>query len=59
MANAENNHGMKPGELIITHATVDGGPSFKRLEARARGQAGFKRKKMSHVTIIVSEAEAQ
>jgi large subunit ribosomal protein L22 len=57
VANAENNHGMKTGDLVIARATVDGGPSFKRLEARARGQAGFKRKKMSHVTIIVTDGE--
>jgi large subunit ribosomal protein L22 len=56
-ANAENNHSMKPADLVISKATVDGGPSFKRLEARARGQAGFKRKKMSHVTIIVTDGE--
>ncbi len=59
VANAENNHGMKATDLVISSASVDGGPSFKRLEARARGQAGFKRKKMSHVTIIVSDLEAQ
>lgn len=56
-ANAENNHGMKPADLVISKATVDGGPSFKRVEARARGQAGFKRSRMSHVTIIVSDGE--
>jgi len=57
VANAENNHGMKPADLVIATATVDGGPVIKRLEARARGQAGLKRKKMSHVTIIVSDGE--
>ena len=57
LANAENNHQMKPDALIIAKATVDGGPSFKRVEARARGQAGYKRKRMSHVTIIVSDGE--
>jgi large subunit ribosomal protein L22 len=56
-ANAENNHGMKPGDLVIVRATVDGGPSFKRLEARARGQAGLKRRRMSHVTIVVTDGE--
>jgi large subunit ribosomal protein L22 len=56
-ANAENNHGMKPGDLIIARATVDGGPMFKRVEARARGSAGLKRKRVSHVTITVSDGE--
>src|ERR1700730_3901184 len=57
MANAENNFSMKPESLVIAHASVDSGPSFKRVEARARGQAGFKRKRMSHVTIIVTDGE--
>jgi len=56
-ANAENNHSMKPDNLVIAKATVDSGPAFKRVEARARGQAGFKRKRMSHVTIVVSDGE--
>ncbi|MBC5806020.1 MAG: 50S ribosomal protein L22 [Candidatus Eremiobacter antarcticus] len=56
-ANAENNHGMKGTDLVISKATVDGGPTIKRVEARARGQAGFKKKRMSHVTIIVSDGE--
>lgn len=57
VANAENNHGMKAGDLVIARASVDGGPSFKRLEARARGQAGLKRRRMSHVTIVVTDTE--
>ena len=56
-ANAENNHSMRRENLVISAATVDGGPSFKRVEARARGQAGYKRKRMSHVTITVSDGE--
>jgi len=57
-ANAENNHGMKPHDLVIAHAMVDGGPMIKRVEARARGSAGLKRKRMSHVTIIVTDGLA-
>ncbi|HXW77135.1 MAG TPA: 50S ribosomal protein L22 [Candidatus Eremiobacteraceae bacterium] len=57
VANAENNHSMKTEDLVIAKATVDGGPAFKRVEARARGQAGFKRRRMSHVTIVVTDGE--
>ena len=57
VANAENNFSMKTEDLVIAKATVDGGPSLKRVEARARGQAGFKRKRMSHVTIVVGDGE--
>jgi len=57
VANAENNNAMKPESLVIAKATVDAGPAFKRVEARARGQAGYKRMRMSHVTIVVSDGE--
>ncbi len=56
-ANAENNHGMDRSALVISRAFVDRGPSIRRLEARARGQAAIKRKRMSHVTIVVSDGE--
>jgi large subunit ribosomal protein L22 len=59
VANAENNHSMKTENLTIAKATVDSGPAFKRVEARARGQAGFKRKRMSHVTIVVTDGEGE
>ena len=57
-ANAENNHGMKADVLVVAQAVVDGGPMFKRVEARARGSAGLKRRRMSHVTITVSDGES-
>ena len=58
VANAENNHDMNTDELYIARITVDGGPGgrfTKRLDPRAQGRAYFKRKRMSHVTIVVSE----
>jgi large subunit ribosomal protein L22 len=58
MANAGTNHNMNVDELYITRITVDGGPGgrfTKRLDPRAQGRAYFKRKRLSHVTIIVSE----
>jgi large subunit ribosomal protein L22 len=56
VANAENNHEMVGEDLYITRITVDGGPGggvTKRLDPRAQGRAAFKRKRMSHVTIVV------
>jgi large subunit ribosomal protein L22 len=58
VANAGNNHDMNADELFITRITVDGGPGgrfTKRLDPRAQGRAAFKRKRLSHVTVIVSE----
>ncbi len=58
VANAGNNHDMNADELYITRITVDGGPGgrfTKRLDPRAQGRAAFKRKRLSHVTVILSE----
>ena len=57
VANAENNHNMATDDLYVTKITVDGGPGgsyTRRLDPRAQGRAAFKRKRMSHVTIAVS-----
>jgi large subunit ribosomal protein L22 len=58
VANAGNNHDMNVDELYIARITVDGGPGgrfTKRLDPRAQGRAYFKRKRLSHVTVVVSE----
>jgi len=58
VANAENNHNMNTDALYVTRITVDGGPGgkfTKRLDPRAQGRAYFKRKRLSHVTVAVSE----
>jgi len=58
VANAGTNHNMNTDELYITRITVDGGPGgrfTKRLDPRAQGRAYFKRKRLSHVTVVVSE----
>ncbi len=58
VANAGNNHNMNADELYIARITVDGGPGgrfTKRLDPRAQGRAAFKRKRLSHVTVIVGE----
>ena len=62
VANAGNNHDMNTDELYIARITVDGGPGgrfTKRLDPRAQGRAYFKRKRLSHVTVVVSETPPQ
>jgi large subunit ribosomal protein L22 len=59
VANAENNHSMATDDLHIRKITVDAGPGggiTKRLDPRAQGRAAFKRKRLSHVTIVVGAA---
>ena len=58
VANAGNNHDMNTDDLYVTSVTVDGGPGgrfTKRLDPRAQGRANFKRKRLSHVTIVVGD----
>jgi large subunit ribosomal protein L22 len=58
VANAGNNHNLNTDDLYISQIVVDGGPGggfTKRLDPRAQGRAYFKRKRLSHVTVVVSE----
>ncbi|NDD27171.1 MAG: 50S ribosomal protein L22 [Proteobacteria bacterium] len=57
VANAENNHQMNTGSLVIATAFVDQGPSFKSFIPRARGRASAVHKFTSHITIEVKERE--
>ncbi|UCH64045.1 MAG: 50S ribosomal protein L22 [Fidelibacterota bacterium] len=41
--------------LYVKTAYVDGGPSFKRWRARARGRANRILKRTSHLTVVVAE----
>jgi large subunit ribosomal protein L22 len=62
VANAENNHNMSGDELYVRRITVDGGPGgrfTKRIDPRAQGRAAFKRRRLSHVTIVVGERPAK
>ncbi|WP_218080841.1 50S ribosomal protein L22 [Anthocerotibacter panamensis] len=53
-ANAEHNLNMDKGDLMISRAFADGGPTLKRFKAGDRGRARPIRKRTSHITIAVS-----
>ncbi len=58
MANATQNHGVRDVDrLVVAQATVDEGPSLKRIQPRAMGRAFRIRKRTSHITIVVRERE--
>lgn len=54
VANALNNFDAKKETLKIEAVFADEGPTIKRYRPRARGVAAPIRKRMSHVTIVVS-----
>jgi large subunit ribosomal protein L22 len=55
IANAENNNNLSADSLVVKFALVENGPVLKRFKAGAKGTAMPRRKKMSHLRIIVSD----
>jgi len=56
-ANAENNDGYDPDELIVARAWADEGPTMRRFQPRAQGRAYRIRKRTSHITVVVAPTE--
>ena len=54
-ANAENNFGMDPANLVVAEVFATPGPILKRMMPRAQGRAYRINKRTSHVTIAVAE----
>ncbi len=54
VANAENNEKVSVEDLLVKRALVEQGPVLKRFKAAARGSAAPRRKKMSHIRIVLS-----
>jgi large subunit ribosomal protein L22 len=57
VANAENNHNLASDNLTIKLAVIENGPVLKRFKAGARGSAKPRRKKMSHIRIVLTDGE--
>jgi len=57
-ANAENNHNLSAGDLVVADAIADEGPTIKRWQPRAQGRAFPIHKPMTHITIVVADREA-
>jgi large subunit ribosomal protein L22 len=55
VANAENNAELSIETLIVKRALVESGPVLKRFKAAARGSASPRRKRMSHIRIVLSD----
>jgi len=55
IANAENNNNLSADNLTVKFALIENGPVLKRFKAGARGTAKPRRKKMSHIRIVLSD----
>ena len=58
IANAENNNNLSADSLIVKIAIIENGPVLKRFKAGARGTAMPRRKKMSHIRIVLSDGNS-
>jgi large subunit ribosomal protein L22 len=56
-ANAKNNDGIDPSELVIKEISVDEGVTLKRWRPKARGTAHPIRKRSSHVKVMLSPSQ--
>ena len=50
IANAENNH-----DLTVDKAIIEMGPALKRFKAAARGGVAKRKKRMSHIRIVLTD----
>ena len=58
IANAETTEGLDRGDLVVSVALVDEGPTMKRWRPRAQGRATRINKRTSHITLAVQPADA-
>lgn len=56
VANAENNHQLSSAALVVRSAKVDIATPMRRFKAGPRGSGMAYKKRMSHITIVLSEA---
>lgn len=52
-ANADHNHGLKPGTLQIIEISVTHGPSLKRYRPASHGRALPFQRRSSHIRVVV------
>jgi large subunit ribosomal protein L22 len=57
IANAETTEGLDTGDLVVSAALVDEGPTMKRWRPRAQGRATRILKRTSHITVVVQPAD--
>ena len=55
IANAQNNNGMNPENLVVAQCYANKGPTMKRVRPRAQGRAYRIEKRLSHITVVLEE----
>jgi large subunit ribosomal protein L22 len=57
IANAEHNHGADIDELKVAKVFADQGPTYKRMQAKAKGRGSRILKPTCHITVVLSDEE--
>lgn len=57
IANAEHNHGADIDDLRVASVFADQGPTYKRMQAKAKGRGARILKPTCHITVVVSDQE--
>jgi large subunit ribosomal protein L22 len=57
LANAENNFDLERETMVIRTIYANGGPMLKRYKAGARGRYKPRKRRTSHLTVILAEPE--
>lgn len=55
LANAEDRRAANVDQLVVRDARIDVGPMFKRIRPRARGMAFMIKRRMSHISVALSD----
>ncbi len=58
LANAENNFDLERNDMVIKTIFADGGPMLKRFKAGARGRYKPRKRRTSHLTVILEDRGA-
>src|ERR1700741_2518556 len=59
IANAENNANLKVDGLVVKEAVGGEGPTFKRMQTRARGSGAQILKRTSHIRIVLTDEKPE
>lgn len=57
LANAENNFELARADMVVATIYADGGPMLKRFKAGARGRYKPRKRRTSHLTVVLAERE--
>lgn len=57
LANAQNNFDLVPTDMVVRTIYADQGPALKRFKAGARGRYKPRKRRTSHLTVILAERE--